>query len=112
GAHIVHSGEAETLQSMVDGLALWVEDAVLKGDEHARFHGFIQVSFGPQAAMASASDNSKFHPLFTLFGDNGQVPVSCSPAWEELAWPLVSQLPCLSRWSAGAENISAGAIRT
>src|SRR4051794_29440962 len=37
GANVVDPGKAQALERMVDGLSLWVENAVLEGDEHARF---------------------------------------------------------------------------
>jgi hypothetical protein len=39
GADVVHARKAETLERVVDRLALGVEDSGLESDENARFHG-------------------------------------------------------------------------
>ena len=60
GTNVVDARKAEPFESVVDGLALWVEDAGLQGNEDARFHLFACRLNGAEGAMARPAGRGKF----------------------------------------------------
>src|SRR5207237_9633658 len=68
GAHIVDPAEAQSVQRVVDGLALRVEDTRFQSDEDARFHGRCLSLRMTPAAMDARRESGKLYPLFTFAG--------------------------------------------